>query len=163
MKKIWNFILKYRIILVLIIIVVFCSLIAVAAKQFLYPDDKRAVYGGRLDGIENVEITDERINQFVNKIKADDTIDEASVSIKGRIINITLKSNNEKNTMDKIKEKADNILKEFSDEEIAFYDFQFFIKNEEANYIMIGYKNKIRENISWESDEIVSEEENEKE
>ena len=36
MKKIWNFILKYRIILVLIIIVVFGSLIAVAAKQFLY-------------------------------------------------------------------------------------------------------------------------------
>ena len=159
-----KFIKKHKMAIIAIFVtIIICILTYFTLKSMFIFGNGSDKYGNRLDGIENVEITDERINQLVNKIKADDTIDEASVSIKGRIINITLKSNNEKNTMDKIKEKADNILKEFSDEEIAFYDFQFFIKNEEANYIMIGYKNKIRENISWESDEIVSEEENEKE
>ena len=42
-------------------------------------------------------------------------------------------------------------------EEIEFYDFQFFIKNEDGNYNLMGDKNKKNENISWSSDEIISE------
>ena len=56
-----------------------------------------------------------------------------------------------------MKEKCNDILKEFSEEKIAFYDFEFFITNEDGNYKMIGYKNKKRKEISYVSDEIVKE------
>ena len=63
-----------------------------------------------------------------------------------------------------MKERSKLILEKFSEEEIKFYDFQFFIKNEEANYNLIGYKNKKNEELSWSHDEIVSEvEDNEEE
>ena len=45
----------------------------------------------------------------------------------------------------------------FTEDEIKFYDFQFFIKNEDANYNLIGYKNKKNQEISWVNDVIVSE------
>ena len=56
-----------------------------------------------------------------------------------------------------MKEKSKEIIEKFSKEEIEFYDFQFFIKNEDGNYNLMGYKNKKNENISWSSDEIISE------
>ena len=63
-----------------------------------------------------------------------------------------------------MEEKGTEIIKKFSEEEIKFYDFQFFIKNEEANYNLMGYKNKKNDEISWVNDVIVSEvEDNEKE
>ena len=69
----------------------------------------------------------------------------------------TASNNNKDNTKDKMKEKCNDILKEFSEEKIAFYDFEFFITNEDGNYKMIGYKNKKSKEISYVSDEIVKE------
>ena len=126
-------------------------------KAYLDPVDANAVYGNRLDGIENVTITDDKVNEIVNFIKEDNSISDASLHIKGKITNIIIKVSKKENTIDKMKEKSKEIIERFSKEEIEFYDFQFFIKNEDGNYNLMGYKNKKNENISWSSDEIISE------
>ena len=164
MKKIWKFILKNRIYIVLVLFVIFCAFVFVTMKAYLDPVDELAVYGNRLDGIEDVQITDERKDEVNKYIKEDENVLSSSVSTQGKIVNISIKVESKDNTIDKMQEKGKLIIEKFSEEEIAFYDFQIFIKNEDANYNMIGYKNKKNENISWESDEIVSEvEDNEEE
>jgi len=164
MKKIWKFIVDNRIYIVLVLFVLFCGFVFVTMKAYLDPEDELAVYGNRLEGIEKVIITDTKKNEVVDFIKEDENVTDASITIQGKIINISIKSGNKKNTIDKMKEKGIEIIKKFSDDEIAFYDFQFFIKNEEANYNLIGYKNKKKDDISWVDDVIVSEvEDNEKE
>ena len=157
MKKVWNFILKNRIYIVLVLFILFFAFVFVTMKAYLDPVDANAVYGNRLDGIENVTITDDKVNEVVNFIKEDNNINDTSIHIKGKIINIIIKVAKKDNTIDKMKEKSKEIIDKFSKEEIEFYDFQFFIKNEEGNYNLMGYKNKRNENISGSSDEIISE------
>lgn len=164
MKKVWNFIVDNRIYIVLVLFVVFCGFVFVTMKAYLDPEDELAVYGNRLDGIENVEITDKKEKEVIEFIKEDENITDASIRIQGKIINIIIKAKDKKNTVEKMEEKGTKIIEKFSEEEIKFYDFQFFIKNEEANYNLMGYKNKKSEEISWVNDVIVSEvEDNEEE
>ena len=58
MKKIWNFILKYRVIIVLVLLAIFLTFMFIAIKSYMYPKDVKSVYGNRLDGIEKVPITE---------------------------------------------------------------------------------------------------------
>lgn len=164
MKKIWEFILKYKVYFLVVLAVIVLVFAFIKVKDFLYPDDKNTVYGDRLDGIEEVSITSDEQNDLISKIKENKDISSASVHIQGKIINIIIIAKTEDNTIEVVEELINNFMKEFSAKEVAFYDFQFFIKNEDANYNLIGYKNKNSETIIWNSDEIVSEvEENEEE
>ena len=163
MKKVWNFILKNRIYIVLVLFVLFCVFVFVTMKAYLNPVNELAVYGNRLDGIEAVVITDDKKNEVTNFIKEDENVISTSVTVQGKIVNISIKTSKNENTIDKMKEKVKLILEKFSKEEIAFYDFQFFIKNEDANYNLIEKKNKKNENVSWATDEIISEVDNNEE
>lgn len=157
MKKIWNFILKNRIYIVLILFVLFCGFVFVTMKAYLYPEDELAVYGNRLQGIDNVKITSEKEKEVIDYLKDDKNISDVSIKIQGKIINFIIKANSKDLSIEKMQKKTQEVIKKFNDEEIKFYDFQFFIKNEEGNYNLIGYKNKKNENFSWVTDEIVSE------
>lgn len=161
MKKIWKFIVDNRIYFAIFVFVVFCIFVISTMKAYLYPDDKLAVYGNRLNGIKDVLITDKRKDEVISFIKEDENILDVSIKIQGKIINISIKSSNEKNTIDVMKEKVADVISKFSKEEVSYYDFQVFIKNEDANYNLIGYKNKNKEEISWVNDVIVSEVEDE--
>ena len=157
MKKIWNFIVDNRIYIVLVLFVIFCGFVFVTMKAYLDPEDELAVYGNRLEGIEKVQITEKKEKEVIDFIKKDENITDVSISIQGKIINVIIKAKGKKNTVDKMEEKGTEIIKKFSEEEIKFYDFQFFIKNEDANYNLMGYKNKKNDEISWVNDVIVSE------
>lgn len=161
MKKFWNFILRYRIYIAIFIFLLVCGLLFFTMKAYLNPDDPKAVYGTRLDGIEEVTITDAKKSEIISFIKEDETMLSASMDIKGKIINIIIKTNTEDNTIDKMKEFTNSVMEKFTKEEIEFYDFQFFIKNENGNYNLIGYKNKKNQEFSWSSDEIIKEVEDE--
>ena len=157
MKKISNFISKYKIYFLILLAIIVLVFAFIKAKDFLYPDDKNTVYGDRLDGIEEVTITKEVQSKLISKLKENKDISSASIHIQGKIINIIVIAKTKENTIELMEEVSTNFLKEFSAKELAFYDFQFFIKNEDANYNLIGYKNKNSEIIIWNSDEIVSE------
>lgn len=162
MKKVWNFIYKYRIVIALVFLLIIGVFGFITVKQYLYPDDKLTVYGNRLDGIDKVKITDEKKNEIIKMIKEKAGIKDAKIYIQGKIINVSITASEKENTKEEMQKLCTEILLKFSSEEIKFYDFQFFIKNEDLNYNMIGYKNKISEEISYSDDVIVSEVEDEK-
>ena len=162
MKEVWNFIYKYRIVIALVFLLIIGVFGFITVKQYLYPDDKLTVYGNRLDGIDKVKITDEKKNEIIKMIKEKAGIKDAKIYIQGKIINVSITASEKENTKEEMQKLCTEILLKFSSEEIKFYDFQFFIKNEDLNYNMIGYKNKISEEISYSDDVIVSEVEDEK-
>ena len=162
MKKVWNFIYKYRIVIALVFLLIIGVFGFITVKQYLYPDDKLTVYGNRLDGIDKVKITDEKKNEIIKMIKEKAGIKDAKIDIQGKIINVSITASEKENTKEEMQKLCTEILLKFSSEEIKFYDFQFFIKNEDLNYNMIGYKNKISEEISYSDDVIGSEVEDEK-
>ena len=162
MKEVLKFISKYKIYIVLAILFLFCLFLFITFYKYMNPSDLNTVYGSRLDGIENVIISDKKKDEIIKFIKDNEDVSSASIDIQGKIINISIKIGNKENTIDIMKEKCSLIVNKFSKEEIEFYDFQFFIKNEDANYNLIGYKNKKNEELSYSHDVIVSEvEENE--
>ena len=162
MKEVLKFISKYKIYIVLAILFLFCLFLFITFYKYMNPSDLNTVYGSRLDGIENVIISDDKKDEIIKFIKDNEDVSSASIDIQGKIINISIKIGNKENTIDIMKEKCSLIVNKFSKGEIEFYDFQFFIKNEDANYNLIGYKNKKNEELSYSHDVIVSEvEENE--
>lgn len=164
MKKISQFISKYKIYFLILLAIIVLVFAFIKVKDFLYPDDKNTVYGARLNGIDEVTITDNEQKDLISKLKENKDISSASIHIQGKIINIIVIATTKENTVELMEEVSNNFIKEFSSKELAFYDFQFFVKNEDANYNLIGYKNKNSEIIIWNSDEIVSEvKENEEE
>lgn len=164
MKKISQFISKYKIYFLILLAIIVLEFAFIKVKDFLYPDDKNTVYGARLNGIDEVTITDNEQKDLISKLKENKDISSASIHIQGKIINIIVIATTKENTVELMEEVSNNFIKEFSSKELAFYDFQFFVKNEDANYNLIGYKNKNSEIIIWNSDEIVSEvKENEEE
>lgn len=157
MKKIWNFILKYRIYIALLFFIVFCIFIYITVKAYVDPVDETTVYGSRLTGIEKVPITDAFKEEVIKFIKEDKNITDVSINVKGKIINTIINAKKEA-TVDSIKKLANSVMEKYKKEEKEFYDFQFFVKNVDANYALIGYKNKKNTDISWSEDEIVKSE-----
>jgi hypothetical protein len=139
---------KYRKIIFIVVIAIVLIMMAIVIKQFLYPDDLKSIYGSRLDGIEEVEITSNKKISVINEIKTDENVEDASINIKGKIIKIILKGK-EGLTIEKSKEILSNTLNKFSDKEKQFYDFEFFATNTHLKYYVIGSKSKMIENIVW--------------
>lgn len=143
MKKFFK---KYKIYLVIFILLLVLGGIVYSLKTFLYPDDLKSVYGNRLNGIEDVKISADRISALTNQIKENEAIDTVKVEIKGKIINVIIGGSL---TIEESEELLNGTLESFSEEEIAYYDFQFFATNEELKYKLIGYKNKTTESTVW--------------
>lgn len=154
MRKIWDFILKFRIYIMIVIFIIFGVFMYITIKAYVDPIDETAVYGNRLDGIEKFAIKEDKKKEIIEFINEDENVDKSVINIKGKIINIYIKINNKDNSISKMKEKTKEILEKFSEEEIGFYDVQIFVKNEDANYNMIGYKKSTNDDISWVIDEI---------
>lgn len=161
MKKFWKFLLKNRIYILIFLVLVILVLIGLMVKAYLFPEDVNTNYGNRLVGIEKVPIDKAKQDEIINKLKENEAITEAKVRLQGKIINISVTATTEKFTIENLEEACKGVLELFSEDELKFYDIQFFAKNEDANYEMIGYKKNSLEEISWETDEIISSEVNE--
>ncbi len=146
MKKLW----KNNKIAVLFTIVILVIIITVLLIVFpLYSTRSGSTYGNRLDGIEDVAIssnTDSKIEEiFTNTSK----IDKIDIFLKGKIYNIFVYVKDEVNVNDLIPQ-CDEALKVLDEEQIKYYDIQFFIKNSGENAkTIVGYKNKSSKGISW--------------
>lgn len=138
---------------ILIIIIVWGVIFAVL--WFGGSGDK---YGSRLQGIEEVQISDKTFKKIEDKIKESDFVESISSSIQGKIINFTIHVKDE--TEPKYaKALTDIIMEHLSEKEMSFYDIQVFLedsktkeeKNEEntSKYPFIGYKHKTSESFVW--------------
>lgn len=139
---------KYTLIAIIVFIVLL--VVAYALLNFFFPNLGSPVYGNRLEGIEEVKISDSEYKKVVDKIKENDIVSEVTYNLSGKIVNfiVTVKGGTKPEDAKKL---ADLVVPEFSEKQVAYYDFQMFIKNadEEDLYPIIAYKGKNSDKFSY--------------
>ena len=112
--------------------VILVYIIVIAFLYFIYKlfigSSGLPVYGDRLDGIENVPITEEQINQISEEITKNDFVLKVTKPyIKGKVLKVivTVADNSD---LAKSKELSSKVIEILDDEQKAFYDVEFFIK-----------------------------------
>ena len=120
-------------------------------KQVFNADEATAIYGSRLEGREQIEITQERINQVKTAIK--DYSNETSIRIAGRIIEVMVDVKDNVSIQD-AKNLGTPIVFAFTEEERAYYDIQIFLTNEKntEQFPAIGYKHHTKPTLTWTKD-----------
>ena len=131
---------KYTTIVFCIFLVLF--LIAWILYGMIMPSAGKPVYGNRLDGIEKVELTEKDTEGIVKKLEEDKMVNSASVHISGKIVNVLIEVKGD-TKVSNAKKLSDIAIKDLEKEELAFYDIQVFITNEDKEakgYPIVGYK-----------------------
>lgn len=107
-------------------------------------------YGNRLEGIEKVEIAKKTYKSVEEELTGSNLVESAEVRLQGKIVytTIVLKSDASVSTA---KDLASQSLKNYSEEQLKYYDFSFFLKwkGEEKDTIVTGNKHHNLDSISW--------------
>lgn len=117
------------------------------------------VYGDRLDGIEAVVITEQQYEKIKEEMEDGTNISKISTNLSGKTVNVVI-TVGDNVTKDQAKGFGKKVLDYFDANQVAFYDFQVFIKkdNKELNdFPIIGYKHYKNSDFSWTKDRQVSE------
>lgn len=138
------------ILIIVVIIIAILSVTAIALYKFLFSGYSGSKYGNRLDGIENVVISDETINSSKSVFSEIEGVENVSYNLSGKICNFIITVNKDTDA-ETIKNNSSTMLEKFTDEEKKFYDFQIFINSSEESdiYPIIGYKINTVEEFSW--------------
>ena len=103
-----------------------------------------------MDGIDKVKISEKTYDGVKKEVEETDLTEEVETRLQGRIVytTITLKS---ATTVDKAKEIASNTLDNYTNSELEYYDFSFFLKwkGEEKDTVITGNKHHNLDTITW--------------
>ena len=110
-------------------------------------------YGNRLDGIEEVKISNDEIDTMEIEMKEKDGVNDASIRIQGKIINVILTFNSDIDSK-KAEEIATSTLESFSEDQLNFYNIQYFLTRkstgeDDTPYVVTGNKHPSKEEIGW--------------
>ena len=141
---------KYNIIVSIVIFaIVFTLLCLFLAVWFGGHGDK---YGNRLNGIENVTISESEFKTLASKLKEKEFVKKVESNVKGRIINIRI-TVEEKTNADDAKGLSSIVMDNLSKDELSYYDTQIYLIEEKASedskYPYIGYKHKTLDTFTW--------------
>ncbi len=164
MKKIKRFYKEHRVFTILMSIVIVCLILIVTVLvQIFYFGNGNDKYGERLEGIENVRISESKENDYEKNMVATKKVKKCDLKVTGRIIYITMQFE-ENVELQEAKNIAQKSLEKFSDEEKAFYDFDFTLKKNTTDkvegFLISGAKNKNGSGLSWNNNRQVIEETN---
>lgn len=150
MNKIFKWIKKntglFIILVLTLVLLVFIGVIFVKLLSGKSSDK----YGNRLEGIEEVKISTDTYNSVKDEVTKTEKVEDVSVRLQGRIVYTTIVLK-EKTSVKDAKKIASNTINNYSDEELSFYDFSFFLKweNEEGDKVITGNKHHDLDNITW--------------
>ena len=138
---------------VLLIIAVVCIVISITLLfKYFYFGNGGSKYGTRLEGIENVTISDESKNNTIKNLETTEKVEKASMTINGKRIDIKIVFKSDA-TLTEAQNIALLSLDNFTEEEKAFYDFEFTIKQEASEttegFLLMGAKNVNGTNLVW--------------
>ena len=152
MKKIKNLWVENRVLFVLFIVVIICLLIMLTVCINYFFGTSKSNYGDRLEGIQEVQISDDLKNEFISKMKEDELVDDIHFAVKGKIIYITL-SFKPNVTLVEAQSKALSSLMIFEQKYLDFYDFHYTLKSEKtdnsAGFLIMGSKNVNGSGLVW--------------
>lgn len=154
MKKIFQ---ENKVFIVLFAVVVVCFVIVmfVLLKNFFGTTANK--YGDRLDGIDNVRITEDKQKEIKSKLEEKEKVETTSIAISGKSIYISIKFKDTA-SLAEAQSIAVSSLDEFSNEEKAFYDFEFTLLQDKTEkndgFKIMGAKNVNGTNLTWNNNNI---------
>lgn len=138
-----TFIRKHKFVIVLsaIFIVVLFTVIIILIP--VLSEDENDKYGNRIAGIENVRISDSRVDNIKGKILDNENINKIIFKLDGKLIKFFIEVKKDTNELT-IENMLNIIIDNFTEAERKYYDFEVFITCEEKQvlYPMIAYKHR---------------------
>lgn len=158
-KKLW---MENRVLFVLFIIILVCLLLILGVFLKYFFGAASSSYGDRLDGIKEVEVTDELKNNFLTTLRNDELVQDASMNTKGKIIYISI-SFKDGVTLVEAQSIAQASLQSFEEKYLNFYDFQYTLKGNKTEnsegFLIMGARNVNGTKLSWNNNTEVKNEE----
>lgn len=143
-KKVWQ---ENKVLLVLAIVLVICVVVLVVVSITYFYGTSDSVYGSRLDITEKVPMSNDTLTKVKATLEENEKIDSTIVTVKGRIVYISIKFIDDVKMSD-AKKIAESSLELFSEEELTVYDLQYTIasvitKEDKNNksYTLMGSRN----------------------
>lgn len=162
MKKLKSLWFENRVLFVLFIVVIICAFIVVGviAKYFFGSSDSK--YGDRLNGIEEVLISDEMKTNFVNTMNEDELINNSSIKVIGKVVYVSIQFKDDV-TLVEAESRALASLLTFEQKYLDFYDFNYTLKRDATEnsegFLIMGARNANGNGLTWNNNtEIESEE-----
>ena len=148
-----NFIKNNKVTVVAFIICVIFVILVFAVKLTFFPNEGTAIYGDRLDGIKEVEITDKQQEDIIKSLEDKDEVKKVSCDIKGRTLNVLITVNDDVE-LDPAKALTSTITENLEEDQTSYYDIQVFISkdNDDTRFPIIGYKHQNKDEFSWTKD-----------
>lgn len=129
------------IIFVIILLIIFIELLVGGSAN---------KYGNRLDGIDKVKISNETYESVKKEVEDTELVEKVETRLQGKIVYTTIELK-DGITVEKAKEIATNTLDNYSEDELKYYDFSFFLKwkGEEEDTVITGNKHHNLDSITW--------------
>lgn len=158
-KKLWE---QNRVLFVLFVIILVCLILILGVFLKYFFGAASSSYGDRLDGINEVEVTDELKTNFISSLQSDELVEKASMNTKGKIIYITINFKDGVSLVE-AQSKALASLQTFEEKYLNFYDFQYTLKGnktENSNgFLIMGARNVNGTGLIWNNNTEVKNEE----
>lgn len=149
-SKIKNWVLENKgFALIVGLALIFLIIIIIIAVQLLVGGSSNK-YGSRLDGINKVKISSDTYKEVKEEIKDNDGVEEVEIRLQGKIVYTTITFSDDV-SKDEAKEIAADTLDNYSEKQLEFYDFSYFLKwkGEESDTVITGNKHNTNDAISW--------------
>lgn len=129
------------IIFVIILLIIFIELLIGGSSN---------KYGNRLDGIDKVKISNETYESVKKEVEDTELVEKVETRLQGKIVYTTIELK-DGITVEKAKEITANTLDNYSEDELKYYDFSFFLKwkGEEKDTVITGNKHHNLDSITW--------------
>lgn len=126
-------------------------LLLVQLKNIFIFDDSKAIYGTRVEGIEEVRLTNNQEEQI--KAELEEDVEDVTIREAGRLINVIITVQDEM-SRDNAKELTSKVISPLKDNQKKYYDIQVFVQKSQKTkeFPIIGYKHHSKKDFSWTKD-----------
>lgn len=143
---------KNKFTIIVVVLFVGCMFGVSVLKDLFFPNEGKAIYGERLVG--KVEVKRETYDQLKEKLQSNEKVEKVSVRENGRSIYITVTVMKE-TSLEEAKAVTNGLTDLFTDSQKGYYDFQVFVRKEDAsenNFPIIGNKHHNNSDFVWSRD-----------
>ena len=152
-----RYIKEHKIVVVAVFLMLVIIVLAFLVKMTFLSNSGNAVYGNRLDGIENYAV-DNELNEVKSFFTSNQRVKNVDTDIRGKIIYINVEVDKDMANED-IQTLCTESLTKFKDDQKEYYDIQYIVKREGLSPYL-GSKSASKTVIAWANFSYNNEEEN---